>query len=73
LAIHEAVRTNADVEYGLAEATILIALALTFWHFTLCATGFGLAGSSGHVNNVSAGRRDGECAIGNQSTEASCA
>ena len=69
MAVHEAVRTNADVEYGLAEATILIALTLTFGHFTLCATGFGLAGSSGHVNNVSAGRRDGECAIGNVSVD----
>jgi len=64
-AVHEAVQTDADVECGLAEATVLIALTLTFGHFALGATGFGLAGSSGHVNNVSAAGRDGECAVGN--------
>lgn len=48
LAVHQAVLTDADVECGLAKAAVLIAFALTFWHFALRATGFGLAGSSGH-------------------------
>jgi hypothetical protein len=47
-AVHQAVRTNADIEYGLTEAAVLVALALTFGHFALRATGFGLAGSGGH-------------------------
>ena len=54
-AVHQAVQTDADVECGLAEATVLIALTLTFGHFALCATGFGLAGSGGHKSNVALG------------------
>jgi hypothetical protein len=64
--VHEAVQANADVQYGLAEATVLIALALTFEHFTLCAAGFGLAGSGGHISNVSARGHDRKRALGNQ-------
>jgi hypothetical protein len=35
-----------------AEATVLIALALVLCHFALGATVFGVAGSGGHSNNV---------------------
>lgn len=64
-AVHQAVRADAHVEYGLAKAAVFIALALTFWHFALCATGFGLAGSGGHSGNVTQEWRDGKRAVGN--------
>jgi hypothetical protein len=41
LAVHEAILADADLEYGLAEAAVLVALALVFWHFALGATVFG--------------------------------
>jgi Flp pilus assembly protein protease CpaA len=47
-AVHQAVRTDADIEYILAKAAVFLALALTFRHFALRAMGFGLAGSGGH-------------------------
>jgi hypothetical protein len=52
LAVHETVLTNADFEYGLAQATVLVALALGFRHFALCAVVFGWAGSGGHTRNI---------------------
>ncbi len=64
-AVHEAVLTNADFEYGLAETTVLIALALVFGHFALGAAVFGVGGPGGHDSNVSAWRRAGERAVGN--------
>jgi hypothetical protein len=45
-AVHETVLANADLEYGLAEAAELIALALLFGHFTLGALVFGSGGHS---------------------------
>jgi len=51
-AVHKAVGTDADIELGLAEAAELIALALSFRHFALRTTEFGLAGSGGHRNKV---------------------
>lgn len=55
-AVHESVGANADIELGLAEAAELITLALSFRHFALRATVFGLAGSGGHSNKVARGR-----------------
>jgi hypothetical protein len=55
LTVHQAVLANADLKHGLAEAAVLIALALRFWHFALSATVLGAAGSSGHRNNVAPG------------------
>ncbi|MGA8216253.1 MAG: alpha/beta hydrolase [Candidatus Sulfotelmatobacter sp.] len=52
LAVHEAVRAEANIEHGLAEATILVALALVFRLLALGATVFGGAGSSGHRGNL---------------------
>jgi len=52
LAVHEAVLADADFEYGLAEAAILVALALVFCHFALGATVFAGAGSGGHRSNL---------------------
>jgi hypothetical protein len=52
LAVHESVLADADFEYGLAEAAVLVALALIFRHFALGATVFGGPGSCGHKNNV---------------------
>jgi hypothetical protein len=69
-AVHEPVVADADVECGLAEATIFIALALTLGHFALCAAALGLAGSGGHKSNLSAGWLSGEYAVGNVSAEA---
>ena len=54
-AVHEAVLANADFEHSLAKAAVLLALALVFGHFALCATVFGLAGSGGHISNVTLG------------------
>jgi len=64
-AVHQTVLANANVERGLAEAAIFVALTLGFGHFTLCAAVFSLAGSGGHRRNVSARRLDGERAVGN--------
>jgi len=58
-AVHEAVLANADLEYGLAEAAVLIALALFFRHFALSAAVFGLAGSGGHSHNLALGSQIG--------------
>jgi hypothetical protein len=44
-AVHQAVLAEADFKHGLAEAAVLIALALVFRHFTLSTTVFGAAGS----------------------------
>jgi hypothetical protein len=52
LAVHEAVLAEADLEYGLAEAAVLIALALVFRHLALGATVFAGAGSGGHRSNL---------------------
>jgi hypothetical protein len=52
LAVHEAVLAEADLEYGLAEAAVLIALALVFCHFALGATAFGGTCSGGHRSNL---------------------
>jgi hypothetical protein len=65
VAVHESVLADSDIEHGLAEAAVLIALALRFRHFTLGATVFGLAGSGGHKNNVALDRRGGERAGSN--------
>jgi hypothetical protein len=54
-AVHQAVLANADFEHGLAKAAVLLALALVFGHFALCATVFGVAGSGGHISNVTLG------------------
>ena len=51
-AVHEAVPADADLENGLAEATVFVALALVFRHFALGATVFGGTGSGGHRSNV---------------------
>ena len=51
-AVHEAVLADADFEYGLAEAAVLVALALVLDHFALGTTAFGGTGSRGHRNNV---------------------
>jgi hypothetical protein len=50
---------EADIECGLAEATVFIALTLTFGHFALRATVFRLAGSGGHEYRVALGGSDG--------------
>ena len=71
LAVHQSVMADADIEHGLAEAAVLVALALTLRHFALGATGFGLAGSGGHEEMVALGGRAGERAVGNQSQERS--
>ena len=52
VAVQEAVGAEADVELRLAEAAELIALALILGFFALAAAVFGVAGSSGHRNNV---------------------
>ena len=51
-AVHEAVLAEADLEYGLAETAVLIALALIFRHLALGATVFAGAGSGGHRSNL---------------------
>jgi ABC-type spermidine/putrescine transport system permease subunit II len=51
-AVHEAILANADIELRLAEAAELFALALRLRALTLRATVIGVAGSSGHRNNV---------------------
>jgi hypothetical protein len=51
-AVHEAVLADADFEHGLAEAAVLVALALIFRHFALGAAAFGGTRSRGHRNNV---------------------
>ncbi len=65
IAVHKSVLADTDIEYGLAEAAVLLAVALCFRHFTLGATVFGVAGSGGHRNNVAPERRGGERAVGN--------
>jgi hypothetical protein len=52
LAVHEAVLADADFEYGLAEAAVLVALALVFCLFALGAAVFGGTGSGGHRSNL---------------------
>ncbi len=52
VAIHQAVRADANVELRLTEAAELVADALVFRHFTLAAAVLGMAGSGGHSNNV---------------------
>ena len=64
-AVQQAVLANPNVERGLAEAAIFVALALGFGHFTLRAAVFSLAGSGRHRRNVSARRPGGERAVGN--------
>ena len=64
-AVHQAVVANPNVERGLAEAAIFVALTLGFGHFTLRAAIFSLAGSGGHGRDVSAVRLGGEHAVGN--------
>src|SRR5271165_5849361 len=55
VAIHQAVRADANVELRLTEAAELVADALVFRHLALAATVLGVAGSGGHSNNCSAG------------------
>lgn len=64
-AVHQTVLANPNVERGLAEAAIFVALTLGFGHFTLCAAVFSLAGSGGHRRNVSARGLSGKRAVGN--------
>jgi hypothetical protein len=59
LAVHEAVLADPDLEYGLAEATVLIALALVFRHFALGATIFCGTGPGGHRNNLTLNGKTG--------------
>jgi hypothetical protein len=65
-AVHEAVLADANFEYRLAETAVLIALALSFRHFALGATVFGLASSRGHRNNVARSGGEGERSVGNR-------
>ena len=59
VAVHESVLADSDIEHGLAEAAVLIALALFFRHFALSAAVFGLAGSGGHSHNLALGSQIG--------------
>lgn len=51
-AVEEAVGTEADVNHGLAQAAVLLALAAVFRLFALCAAVFGRTGSGAHESNV---------------------
>jgi len=51
-AVQEAVLADPDIELRLAQAAVLIALALVFRHFALGATEFAVAGSGGHISNL---------------------
>jgi hypothetical protein len=57
LAIHEAVRADADVENSLAEAAVLLAFAAVFGLFALCAAISGGTGCGAHGANVARGGR----------------
>ena len=59
LAIHEAVRADADIWLRLAEAAELIALALVFRHFALAATILAVGGSRVHISKVAPLANDG--------------
>lgn len=65
VAIHQAVRADANVELRLTEAAELVADALVFRHLALAATVLGVAGSGGHSNNCSAGGNRWKHALGN--------
>lgn len=51
-AIHQAIGADADIDYRLAKAAELIAIARTLGHFALRTTIFGGAGSSAHETNL---------------------
>lgn len=51
-AVQQAVRAQANVNYGLAETAILFALTAVFWLFALGALAFGRTGSGAHEINV---------------------
>ena len=51
-AIHQAIGANANIEHGLAETAVLLALATILRLFTLRATVFRGAGSGAHGANV---------------------
>jgi hypothetical protein len=54
-AVQQAVRTQANVDYGLAEAAVLLALTAIFRLFALGALAFGRTGSCTHEINVTRG------------------
>ena len=66
VAVHQAIRANANVDHGLAETAVFFALATVFRLLTLGATVSCGAGSGTHGANVSARWQTIENDLGNR-------